>query len=143
MKEIFAKHDEWEKLLPFATGVRASVAMVRMNCKEEVFDMIRQWKALDENDIKFKGVMIRARTDKPPAQRKANGKIWAMASYLRNTFNDKEVDADFRNSSVWMGDWEVVKWDTELEGFRWLDDGISHTGLDIQRAEAEEQCKTP
>ena len=140
MKERLKTKFEWSTLAPFTPGVRSSVAMIRVDCKDDVYDFIRKWKAQDEEDIKFKGAAIRARADKPREQRKANGKIWSMAEYLRTTFQDKLVHADFRNSSVWLGDWEV-KWDMDTEAFKWLEDGISDAAVVVDRAEAEAKCR--
>ena len=71
--------------------------MIRVESKDGVFAFICAWKAAE---VKFGEVSIRATSDKPPQQRKSNGKICSMAPYLRSKFQDAEVDPDFRNSSV-------------------------------------------
>jgi hypothetical protein len=135
------KMKEWEEdfksLSPFAPNVRSSVVMIKMTSKEDVFEFIAKWK---ESDIIFKGRAIRATTDKPPEQRKANAKIYNMTGHLKSVFIDKEVDADFRNASVWLGDWEVVKWDIQAEAFKWIEDGMSKAGVVVDRAEAEKKA---
>ena len=51
------------------------------------------------------------------------------------------TDADFKRASVWIGDYEVVKWDMESEKFVWDDAAISSSGIMIDKDEAEERVK--
>ena len=74
--------------------------------RDEVFEFIQQWK---DTGSEYKGKAIRARADKTPEQRKANSKIYKMAEHLKTAFIDRDVDADFKRSSVWLGEWEVVR----------------------------------
>ena len=39
-------------------------------------------------------------------------------------------------SSVWLGEWEVVRWDTSGENFQWIDDQIVKSGATIDREAA-------
>ena len=54
-----------------------------------------------------------------------------MAEHLKAVFVGKEVDADFRRSSVWIGDWEVVKWDVDTAHVNGLDEWIQSSGIVI------------
>ena len=130
-----AGHEEWEHLTPFAPAVRTSVGMIKMRSKEEVFDFIQFWKELD---ITFKDFKIRARADKTPEQRKANSKIYKMSEFLKGLFQDKDVDPDFRYSSVWVGDGEVVKYDPQADKYIWEEEGIQKAGVTIDRDAAEQ-----
>ena len=138
MKDQLKTREEWKDLVAFAPNIRSSIAMIKVESKDEVFDFIRKWK-VDEHE--YKDRKIRARADKPPEQRKANGKIYSMAEHLRSTFVQTDVDADFKNGSVWLGDHEVVKWDMDTESFSWLEDGVQKCGVVIDRTEAEKTCE--
>eukprot|EP00959_Pyramimonas_sp_CCMP1952_P074826 1563452-Pyramimonas_sp.AAC.1 len=39
--------------------------------------------------------------------------VFSMAAYFQNSCSDKQVDAAFKMGSVWVVDWEVLKWDME------------------------------
>ena len=140
VKEKLAEHPEWSELETFTPNIRSSIAMVKVNSKDEVFEFAREWKSAG---AVFKGQSIRARADKPPEQRKANGKVYAMGDYLRQKFTDKEVDCDFRSSSIWFGDWEAVKWDIESDSFKWIEEGLSSAAVEIDRDDAERCCARP
>ena len=116
--------------------------MIKVDSKDEVFDFIRKWKPLE---TEYKKQTIKARGDKPPEQRKSNGKIYGMAQHLRETLVDKEkeIDADFKNSSVWIGDFEIVKWDMQSESFQWFDDALNSAGVVVDRVAAEKKTDRP
>ena len=133
-KTQLEQKDEWKHLVPFAPNVRSSTVMIKVSSRDEVFDFIRHWKNFD---VKFKENPIRARGDKPPEQRKANSKIYKVSEYMRKKFADKDVDADFKHSSVWVGDWEVVKWDSSSEKFVWDEDNLEKAGVTIDQAEVD------
>ena len=63
-----------------------------------------------------------------------------MAAHLRATFKEKDVDADVKNESVWVDDWEVVKWDMEEEKFQWMDEEGMDDAPHIDKTAAEEYC---
>ena len=132
--ESLKQRDEWKHLVPFAPSVRSSNVLIKMRSRDEVFEFIQKWKVLD---TKFKDHSIRARADTPPQQRKANAKIFRMFEHLKSECHGKEDDADFKRSSVWIGDWEVVKWDQDADQFRWMDDDIRNAGVVINKEEAE------
>ena len=134
VKEKLAEQEEWSHLSPFAPGVRASVVIVKVTSKEEVFEFIRFWKDLG---FTFKDRPIRARTDKTPEQRKTNSMIYKMSEHLKGALADKGVDPDFKNSSVWVGRGEVVKWDPQAGQFGWLEAGIATAEVTIDRTAAE------
>ena len=138
VRNRLAEQEEWRNLIAFAPSVRSSVVMVKMRSRDEVFEFIRSWK---ESSIRFKDRDIRARADKTPEQRTANSKIYKMAEHLKGVMIDKDVDPDFKNSSVWVGEGEVVKWVPQEERFSWSKDGISKAGVTIDHAEAE-RCVT-
>ena len=125
--------EQWSHLTPFAPGVRASSVLVKVRSRDEVFEFIQHWK---DTGFEYKGKAIRARADKTPEQRKANSKIYKMAEHLKTAFIDRDVDADFKRSSVWLGEWEVVRWDTSGENFQWIDDQIVKSGATIDREAA-------
>ena len=128
------KRDEWKHLICFAPGVRTSMVMVKVGSKDEVFEFIHIWKSLD---VSFKGKPIRARADKTPEQRTGNSRIYRMSEYLKGVVIDKDVDPDFKNFSVWIGDQEVVKWDPQAGRFNWMEDPINKAGVEIDRVAAE------
>lgn len=135
MKEALQARDDWRELHAFAPNVRSSIALIKMESEHEVKQFIRAWKNLPGS--KFKGNAIRATADKPPEQRKANAKVYSMSVYLRSKIANKDVDADFKRASVWVGDAEVVKWDIESDIFRWMDDAVENLGGHIDKKEAE------
>ena len=139
VKAQLAGQEAWGHLMPFAPYVRSSVVMVRVKSKEEMFEFIHFWKDLH---ITFKDRSIRARTDKTPEQRKSNSMIYKMSERLKGLLVDKDVDPDFKNTSVWVGDGEVVRWDPQAGKFSWLDEGIAKAGVSIDRQEAE-KCAAP
>ena len=124
----------WKSLKPFAPGVRSSIVMVKLSSRDEMFGFIRDWK---DEEFKYKEHVIRARADKTPEQRKANAKIYNISEYLNSKFMDKEFDSEFKNAPVWLGDGEVVKWDSDSESFLWQEDVINKAGVVIDREEAE------
>ena len=103
MKEMLALREEWKDLTAFAPNVRSSIALIRVDTEQDVKDFIRMWKDVDDGVTQFKGYVIRASVDKPPEKRKANDKVYNVASYLQSKMLDKDVDADFKNASVWLG----------------------------------------
>ena len=67
-------------------------------------------------------LVIRAKRDKPPAIRKAHGKLWLLFTHLKSLgHNDAEID--WRNCSLWINDCEVVKWDIDTDSAIWMEDG--------------------
>ena len=133
------QREEWKHLIAFAPGVRASAVMIKVKSKDEMFDFIQKWKDLD---ISFKEKPIRARADKTPEQRMGNSRIYRMNEYLKGVFTDKDVDPDFKRSSVWIGDGEVVKWDPQADMFKWEEETLTEAGIEIDRAEAEKFAST-
>ena len=133
VKEQLSAREEWRDLVPFAPNVRSSVVMIKVNSRDDIYDFIRKWKT---TDARFNDHPIRARADKSPEQRKANGKVYMAWQYLREKFEDKGVDPDYTNSSVWIGEWEVAKWDAASETIQWLEEGIASAGVVIDRDEA-------
>ena len=88
-------------------------------------------------DTPFKGINIRARADKTPEQRKANSRIYGISQHIKNSATDYEVDADYRRSKVWVGDYSVVSWNMNKECFEWDDHALSTLGLALNKEEAE------
>ena len=134
VKALLEQREEWKNLISFAPAVRTSMVMVKVQSREEVFEFIRNWKDLD---VSFKGKPIRARGDKTPEQRTGNSRIYKMSEYLKTVFIDHDVDPDFKNFGVWVGDWEVVKWDPQGGTFNWAEETLNKAGITIDRAEAE------
>ena len=64
-----------------------------------------------------------------------------MSEHLKRVFIDKDVDPDFKNFSVWIGEWEVVKWDPQAEQFNWAEEPLTKAGITIDRAEAERSAE--
>ena len=60
-----------------------------------------------------------------------------MNEYLKGVLVDEDVDPDFKRSSVWIGDWEVVKWDPQAEMYKWEEETLTKAGIAIDRSEAE------
>ena len=118
--------------------MRTSVVLTRVASKDEVFDFIRKWKTAEPL---FNGHTIHARADKPPEQRKANAKVFKITAALREVFIDKDIDPDYKNHSVWLGDFEVVKWDMEGETYFWLDEGIAGAGVQVDRQDIEKRAE--
>ena len=53
--------------------------------------------------------MIRAKREKPPAIRKARGKLWQLPFHLK-CLGHGDIEIDWRNCSIWINVCEVVKW---------------------------------
>ena len=134
VKAQLDEHEEWKDFIPFAPGVRASVVMVKLSSKEDVFEFIHKWKNLG---ISFKDKAIRARADKTPEQRKSNAMIYNMSNHLKEVLADKHVDPDFKRMSTWVGEWEVVRWDPQVGSFHWVEEDILKAGVTIDRDYAE------
>lgn len=137
MKDMLALREEWKDLTAFAPNVRSSIALIRVDSNQEVRDFIRLWKDQNDDVTQFKGHVIRASVDKPPEKRKANDRVYNLASYLQSKMVDKDVDADFKNASVWLGDSQIATWDVDTETFLWKDDIIQSAGLQVDKVEAE------
>ena len=60
-----------------------------------------------------------------------------MTMYLTSKISGREIDADFKHASVWLGEDEIVKWDMDSEGYRWIDETIQKAGVAIDEMEAE------
>ncbi|CAK0800469.1 unnamed protein product [Prorocentrum cordatum] len=138
LKCELGKVEEWKGLHVFAPNVRSTVAMVRVHSKDAVFDFISKWKPMN---IEYKGSAIRARADKTPEQRRSNAKIYQMAEYLKKTFIDKDIDADYKQAAVWVKDWKLVEWDRDASDFVWDDGAISSSGLTVDKLKAEEATR--
>ena len=134
VKAQLAQREEWKHFIAFAPAVRTSSVIVKVKSKDDVFEFIQQWK---DADISFKEKSIRARADKTPEQRKGNSRIYRMAEHLKGIFIDKDVDPDFKRLSVWVGDFEVVKWDPQVESFGWEEENINKAGVTVDRDIAE------
>ena len=123
----------------FAPGIRTSVAMIRLLSKTALFKFVNAWKQAEEAGFisKFgdEGLVIRAKRDKPPAIRKAHGKLWQLFTHLRSLgHNDAEID--WRNCTLWINDCEVVKWDVDNELAIWRETDMTLHNLLIDIAAA-------
>ena len=63
-----------------------------------------------------------------------------LHEHLTNTFGAGgfEFDADYRHGSVWCGNGEIVRWNTEIEVFEWDDTALAQCTLVVDKARAEE-----
>ena len=126
--DIFDLEDE-----VFAPGICTSVAMIRLPSKTALFKFVNAWKQAEEAGLisKFgdEGLVIRAKRDKPPAIRKAHGKLWQLFTHLKSLgHNDAEID--WRNCTLWINDCEVVKWDGDTDSAIWRETDMTlHTLL--------------
>ena len=81
------------------------------------------------------GLVIRAKRDKPPAIRKAHGKLWQLFTHLKSLgHNDAEID--WRNCTLWINDCEVVKWDVDNDSAIWRETDMTLHNLLIDIAAA-------
>ena len=119
----------------FAPSSRTNIAMLRLPSKAAMFDFLRAWKLAEETGqiTRFgeNEAVIRAKRDKPPALRKAHGKIWrSHIHFKRRGFADVEID--WRTCSVWVYECEVVKWDLDTDELVWMEQEIAkHPNLKI------------
>ena len=123
----------------FARGIRTSVAMIRLPNKTALFKFVNAWKQAEEAGLISKfgddGLVIRAKRDKPPAIRKAHGKLWQLFTHLKSLgHNDAEID--WRNCTLWINDCEVVKWDVDTDSAIWRETDMSLHNLLIDVAAA-------
>ena len=63
-------------------SIRTNIAMIRLPNKAALFKFLNAWKQADEAQLSCKfgddELVIRAKRDKPPAIRKAHGKLWQL-----------------------------------------------------------------
>ena len=119
----------------FAPSIRTNIAMLRLPSKAAMFDFLKAWKLAEETGqiTRFgeNEAVIRAKRDKPPALRKAHGKIWHLSIHFKcRGFADVEID--WRTCSVWVYECEVVKWDLDTDEPVWMEQEITkHPDLKI------------
>ena len=139
----------------FALSIRTNIAMLRLPSKAAMFDFLRAWKlamlhlpskkamfgffspwnlAGETGQITRCGeneLVSRAKRDKPPALRKAHGKIWRLHIHFKSRgFADVEID--WRTCSVWVYECEVIKWDLDTDEPVWMEQEIAkHSDFQI------------
>ena len=143
VNNVLKSNTRWQHLKAFAPGVRSSVAIIRMQSKDEGFDFCSEWKSLADKDVSFNGSRLRARTDQSPAQRKMNAKVYHMTDYFKTKFQDKQFDADFKQGIVWADEGELVKWSMTSEDFVWGDEVLASGGYDIDKVAAIAHAAQP
>ena len=71
----------------FAPSIRTNIAMLRLPSKKAMFEFLSAWNLAEETGqlTRFgeNELMIRAKRDKPPAVRKAHGKLWQLSTYFK------------------------------------------------------------
>ena len=130
------KNPTWSSLKPFAPGIRSSVALIRISDLDAAYEFIDAWRSSDHT---YKDREIRARTERPPEQRKSNAKIDLINEFLRREFPGVDLDTDFKNACVWADDGAVVTWDIDEERFSWDDGVLQSAGMGSLNKESAEQ----
>ena len=54
---------------------------------------------------------------------------------------DKDIDADFKQASVWVEEWKLVVCDRDASDFVWDDGAITSSGLAWDKMQAEASTK--
>ena len=123
----------------FAPGIRTNIAMLHLPSKKAMFEFLSAWNlAVETGQITRFGeneVVIRAKRDKPPAIRKAHGKLWQISTNFK-CLGFKDVEIDWRNCAVWIYDCEVVKWDMDNDSAIWMEQEMAKHNLQIDVAAA-------
>ena len=118
----------------FTPSIRTNIVMIRLPNKTAMFRFLNAWKQADEDgQISRFGdeeLVIRAKRDKPPALRRAHGKLWQLFTHLKN-LGHSDTEIDWKNCSLWIKDYEVVKWDQKCDSVIWREEEISKLGLQI------------
>jgi hypothetical protein len=127
----------WSHLKAFAPNIRGTVALIRMDEKEAVYEFTAEWR---KQGLKYNDACLRARGELPPIKRKSNAKVYLMKEYLSTTFG-KDFDPDFRSSSVWGEKGIVVKWNMDSEEFEWDDAMLAENMLEVDKAKAVEYTR--
>ena len=116
----------------FAPSIRTNIAMIRLPIKTALFRFLNAWRQADEagqiSRIGDDELVIRAKRDKPPALRRAHGKLWQLFIHLKN-LGHSDTEIDWRNCSLWIKDYEVVKWDQKCDSVIWREEEMSKLGL--------------
>ena len=125
----------------FTPSIRTNIVMIRLPNKTAMFRFLNAWKQADEaGQISRFGDeewVIRAKRDKPkpPALRRAHGKLWQLFNHLKN-LGHSDTEIDWRNCSLWIKDSEVVKCDQKCDSVFWREEDMSKLGLQIDIAAA-------
>ena len=71
----------------FTPSIRTNIAMTRLPNKTALFKFLNAWKQADEagliSKIGDEEMVIRVKRDKPPALRRADGKLWQLFTHLK------------------------------------------------------------
>ena len=140
VKEQLAARPEWADLVGFAPGVRSSLALIKTSCQEDVWDFVMRWK--NEEHI-YKGVAIRARSDKSKEQRETNGRVWGMLKYLETKFPKTEFDPDYKGASVWIPAGKVVSWEPDSKDYIWNEGLLKEQAMEVDEEEAKKAALSP
>ena len=123
----------------FTPSIRTNIVMIRLPNKTAMFKFLNAWKQADEaGQISRFGdeeLVIRAKRDKPPALRRAHGKLWRLFIHLKS-LGHSDTEIDWRNCSLWIKDSEVVKCDQKCDSVFWSEEEMSKLGLQIDTAAA-------
>ena len=113
--------------------------MIRLPNKTALLKFFNAWKQADEAGLISKfgddEMVIRAKRDKPPALRRAHGKLWQLFNHLKN-LGHSDTEIDWRNCSLCVKDYEVVKWDLECDSVIWRKEEMLKLNLLIDIAAA-------
>ena len=123
----------------FAPSIRTNIAMLHLPSKTAMFGFLSAWNLAEKTGqiTRFgeNALVIRAKRDKPPAIRKAHGKLWQLSTHLKCLgFGDVEID--WRSCSIWVYDCEVVKWDMDSDSAIWMEQEMTKHHLQIDVATA-------
>ena len=130
----------------FAPSIRTSIAMLHLPSKKAMFGFLSAWNLAEETGqlTRFgeNEVVIRAKRDKPPAIRKAHGKLWQLSTHFKGLgFGDVEID--WRSCSIWIQDCEAVKWDMDDDDAIWMEQEMAKHNLQIDVAAANLALSRP
>ena len=130
----------------FTPSIRTNVAMLHLPPKKAMFGFLSAWNLAEETGqiTRFgeNESMIRAKRDKPPAIRKAHGKLWQLSVHFKSLgFGDVEID--WRSCSVWINDCEAVKWDMDRDEAVWMEQEMTGHNLQIYVAAAKLALNRP
>ena len=130
----------------FAPSIRTNIAMLHLPSKTAMFGFLSAWNLAEETGqlTRFgeNELMIRAKRDKPPAIRKAHGKLWQLSDHFKSLgFGDVEID--WRSCSIWIQDCEAVKWDMDDDAAIWMEQEMAKHNLQIDVAAANLALSRP
>ena len=130
----------------FAPSIRTNIAMLHLPSKKAMFGFLSAWNLAEETGqiTRFgeNELVIRAKRDKPPAIRKAHGKLWQLSVHSKN-LGFRDVEIDWRNCSVWVNDCEAVQWDMDRDETVWMEQEMTGHNIQIDVAAANLALNRP